>query len=344
MMTPISVYLDLNHWYVLSDAEAGKPRRAADVAILEQLKALVAAGSVISPLSAVHYMEITENPRDQQRHEVADVMAAISRFRTLVSYTKILEEELDIQLNARFGRPTQVRTTPKFGDGFGFAFGKPGRFHIRGNVDAMARLTNEQLAQLAAFENKANALAEWMMIGGPSSEVRRAIPGYEPYAARQVADQELGRIRRMVNNLRGDPSLYRRLDDVLAAQEYVGELPELLTQALERAGIRQNEWLTTRDDLTAFLLALPSRRVSVAIKGRYLQDLNHNWTVNDLRDIMALSIAVPYCDVVVTDRQVCDAVTRAGLDTTFGTTVLRSLDTLATHLAQTVGRGPHDGP
>jgi hypothetical protein len=156
-----------------------------------------------------------------------------------------------------------------------------------------------------------------------------------------VADQELDRIWRMVNNLRGDPSLYRRLDNVLAAQEYVVEFIELLSQALERAGIRQDEWLTDLDDLATFLLALPSRRISVAIKGRYLQDLNHNWTVNDLRDIAALSIAVPYCDVVVTDRQACDAVTRAGLDMTFGTTVLRSLDALATHLAQTVGRGPH---
>lgn len=340
MVTPISVYLDLNHWYVLSDAEAGRPRRPGDVLILEQLKALVADGSVISPLSAVHYMEVTENPRDQQRDEVADVMAAISRFRTLASYTKILEEELDNQLQARFGRPTEVRTTPKFGVGVGFAFGTPGRLRIRGPADAIARLSNEEIAQLAAFENAANANAEWLMLAGPTSAGRRAIPGYEPYAARQVADQELDRIRRVVQNLRADPSLYRRLDDVLAAQEYVVEFIELLSQALQHAGIRQDEWLTDPDDLAAFLLALPSRRVSVAMKGRYLQDLNHNWTVNDLRDIMALSIAVPYCDVVVTDRQACDAVIRAGLDVTFGTTVLRSLDTLATHLAQTVGRGP----
>src|SRR5258708_21814278 len=142
MAKPISVYLDLNHWYILSDAGAGRPRRAADVAILEQLRALVADGSVVSPLSSVHYMEVTENPRDQQRREVTEVMAAISRFRTLASDTKILEEERDIELKARFGRPTRVRTTPKFGVGFGFAFGIPGRFKIRGDADAMTKLTS----------------------------------------------------------------------------------------------------------------------------------------------------------------------------------------------------------
>lgn len=335
MAKPISIYLDLNHWYILSDAEAGKPRRADDVAILQQLKALVADGSVISPLSSVHYMEVTENPRDQQRHEVAKVMAAVSRFWTLASHTKVLEEELDTELKARFGRLTQVRMTPKFGLGFGFAFGTPGRFRIKGDADSMARLSSEQIA---AWEEEANALAELMMMGGPPSAQRLSIPGYDPYAARRVADDELDRIRGVVGNLRAKRDLYQRLDDVLSAQEYAVEILDLLTRALQRAGIHPNEWLTNRDDLTTFLLALPSRRVSVAIKGRYLQDLNHKWTVNDLRDIAALSIAIPYCDIVVTDRQACDAVTRTGLDATFGTTVLRSLNALATHLAQMIGQ------
>src|SRR5258708_21407920 len=215
-------------------------------------------------------MEVSENRRDQQRREVTEVMAAISRFRTLASDTKILEEERDIELKARFGRPTRVRTTPKFGVGFGFAFGIPGRFKIRGDADAMTKLTSEQIA---ALENNANALAEWMMMSGPTSEQRPTIPGYDPYAARQVADRELDRIGRVVKNLRADPHLYRRLEDVLGAQEYAVEFLDLLNQALEHAGIRKSEWLTNRDDLIAFLLARPSRHDSCAISARDLQGL-----------------------------------------------------------------------
>ena len=54
---------------------------------------------------------------------------------------------------------------------------------------------------------------------------------------------------------------------------------------------------------------------------------------HDLRDIQALSTAIPYCDVVVTDRKAWDAATkRAHLDTEFDTTILCTLEALAEYL------------
>jgi hypothetical protein len=53
--------------------------------------------------------------------------------------------------------------------------------------------------------------------------------------------------------------------------------------------------------------------------------------------MMSVSLAVPYCDVFVADKQVWDAVVnRIGLDKQFQTVVLRRLSELGEWLTATV--------
>ena len=55
---------------------------------------------------------------------------------------------------------------------------------------------------------------------------------------------------------------------------------------------------------------------------------NRAWTRNDIYDIDALEAAVPYCDVVVTERYACRVMTQGGLAERFATKVIRRLDDL----------------
>jgi hypothetical protein len=50
------------------------------------------------------------------------------------------------------------------------------------------------------------------------------------------------------------------------------------------------------------MAAMPHVQVAISIKTRYHRDRNHRWTVNDVVDIDALSVAYAYCDAVFTDR------------------------------------------
>jgi hypothetical protein len=63
------VYLDTNHWYALGRAMAGYADQPEHIDILRMLADQLGQGELIFPLSAVHYMELAENPRDQQRTE-----------------------------------------------------------------------------------------------------------------------------------------------------------------------------------------------------------------------------------------------------------------------------------
>ena len=75
--------------------------------------------------------------------------------------------------------------------------------------------------------------------------------------------------------------------------------------ALNSAGFVQS-WPVgqrNKEQLTNFLMSLPSRPTAAMIQFHYLKDVDRDWDINDLRDVFALATARPYSDVVVTDRK-----------------------------------------
>jgi hypothetical protein len=58
--------------------------------------------------------------------------------------------------------------------------------------------------------------------------------------------------------------------------------------------------------LRDFTDRMPSTRVAVTLKAAYHKNSKHEWTTNDIHDIDALSIAVPYTDALFADRSARD--------------------------------------
>lgn len=331
-----TVYLDLNHWYALGEAMAGHPRQAGDADVLRMLAKLVNQGQLAFPLSAVHYMELAENPRDHQREEAAKVMAVLSHFRTMAPISKILDEELALALNRRFGRPAFPVKVRKFGVGVGFAFGEEKHFRLTGGSDEDRRKLQFQLGRsIAEWEAEVNTVGEYFMLYGPSGQLRGQVPNYDPYAARRVADDELKSFNVMVQTLRTDPDIASRPLDAICARQFVFEFLDKYTLALISAGFFQNRTaFRSKEEYTGFLMDLPSRKVTAMIQHHYLKDVKRNWTINDLRDIAALAIAIPYCDIVVTDKKAWDvSANRARLGKEFSTAIFSRLSDLAAHLS-----------
>ena len=92
------------------------------------------------------------------------------------------------------------------------------------------------------------------------------------------------------------------------------ELNEPLSQQLLRRGRRIEDLGETLEDRRAFMLRMPSQRVVIELKTSYHRNPNHRWTTNDLHDIDAMSLALPYCYVVLTDAAVRSHAQRTGLD------------------------------
>ena len=330
---PLVVYLDLNHWYALGAALAGHPVQADHVAILQKLKDQVEQGRLVFPLSAVHYMELTENPNETLRREAADAMDMLSRYVTIASIGKIIDEELALEFNRRFGRPAWPVKVQKFGVGATFAFGQEEHLKLQ-NVpeDQRAAIGARLGLPIKDFEAAINTLLEYSMLTTPSAE-RSQIPGYDPYAARRVADAELKSFQVMQHTLRTDPDISKRPLDAICARQMTYEILDNYTHAMINAGYTKSSPMRSKEELTDFLMHLPSRRVAVMIQLHYLQDIDREWTINDLRDIHALSVAIPHCDIVVTDKKAWDAAAnRAKLGKEFNTDIFCRLADLAAHL------------
>jgi hypothetical protein len=53
-----------------------------------------------------------------------------------------------------------------------------------------------------------------------------------------------------------------------------------------------------------FVRSMTSTEVSIEIKTAWHGNRDKQWTANDIYDIDASSLAVPYCDIVVTEKRV----------------------------------------
>jgi hypothetical protein len=330
---PRSVYLDINHWYALARAQAGKPDRPEHADVLSKLQGEVNAGRLIIPLSSVTYTELTENPRDQLREAAARVMLKLSRFVTLAPPHKIVDEELARELNRRFGRPAFPIKVPKIGSGVGFAFGIPGRVKVTGFTDVERKRIEARLGKsITDLELEVNAQFEYWLLATPRS-LRERIPGFEPVVTREAAAAELAEIQVMVDSLHSDKEIATRPMDGVAARQLCRDIFDNFTRALRSGGFVTGIPLRTREELTDFLEHLPTQRVATSLKYHYVKQASTTWKVNHLRDIEALSVAIPYTDAVVTDADVWDVATeRAHLGDEFGTPVFKSLTELAVYL------------
>lgn len=77
--------------------------------------------------------------------------------------------------------------------------------------------------------------------------------------------------------------------------------------------------------LTAFLDDIPAAAITMTLTEKGFRNADKTWKGNDLRDADAMSAAIPYCDVVLTDKYAAAQLARSPAVTRLGTLVLPRL-------------------
>lgn len=101
-------------------------------------------------------------------------------------------------------------------------------------------------------------------------------------------------------------------------------------------GFLEDDPKKRRDFISGFFDRLPSLRVAVDLKLAVHRNNQRGWEQNDLYDTDAMSVAVPYCAVVVADKAVVDALRRVKTEAHHGTLITRKLEELAELLPEMV--------
>jgi hypothetical protein len=313
------VYLDQAEWIELTRARLGKPTSAGVREVLDIARAGVPLGLVALPLSGIHYMENAQTRRWSQRGALAATMAELSCFATIAPATRLLEAELDQALRKMFGRPYEVRTIDVFGTGGAHAFGEPELADVQ---DPRLRALMDADPTLRPFIEKRR---EFAMLAGPPRDF--PLPWFPTESVRQQEDRFAATQRQVGATLReAGYGKDGRAVPTLVAQMLV-EILGPLNEAMARTGLSA-DLLYTPEALTDLLMDLPTQRVDYELRLALHRDSGLPWKGNDLDDIGALCLAVPYCDIVVTERKWRALVQATHLDKLYGTTMLDSLDDL----------------
>lgn len=306
---PALIYLDLNHYICLARTIADETVPDGYDSLLRAARSARRQGRAIFPLSATHYVEMSGIRDPAQRAAVARVMEDLSGFQVLLGRVTIAELEIDAMLDALLGTETAALRIALLGPTFGWAFGMRGGLTIRdadGNdsTASMREMVGDQ--EFERIMAEANLALERGMLAGPPDEelaTLRAM-GYAPEKTHAMTEQRAQQERDLAARLDADDRWRRgRLRDVIGASELTHEWIDQITRAVLARGTNIGE--VVRQDralMRAFADGMPSSRVAISLKTRYHRNGQHQWTANDVHDIDALAVAVPYCDAVFTDK------------------------------------------
>lgn len=333
------VYLDLNHWISLAQASTGHSQGVRFVTTLEACRAAKSAGTAFFVLSALHYMEMNKIKNPSQRRNVANVMEELTGFDSIVDRVTVMKLELDSMLDPLASEPSPLPRTALVGRGVFHTFGRAGGVRIlgpRGDATEEVRLR----VGVEAFDDltaQAELLLNRSVLRGPDDcevEELRAF-GWKPEATIQVAEKRAAQERRLTTTLAGQDSFRRaRLHDVISARELCIEFQDILPQALAQRRLTFTNVVSNQRAGRKFVRAMPSTNVSIELKTAWHRNPDKPWTANDIYDIDAMSLAVPYCDIVVTEKACQHVLSVARLGEQMHTALLRDLEHLPSTLDQ----------
>jgi hypothetical protein len=320
----VKVYLDLKDWIALAKARLGRPEHPYDQVTYEMLRDATATGQVIVPLSSTTYWEVRRISSLRQRTDLANVIAEISGFVTIIGRSIAVDHQMRTALAARFGRPPP-EPLRSFGLGVSFASGDRRRLVLRQRDGGAPDLPD---ALVREIETSGRVMGEYLMLRGPSPEELPHLRslGYQPEAIAQVEQDRLRRERDLAKMLQAGTARRGRLDDIVHARHLYWELRDHLGKGLGQYGISVDDFFARgKEWLTAFLDDIPSAAVTMTLAEKGFRNADKPWEGNDLRDADAMSTAIPYCDVVLTDKYVAAQLAKSPAVTKQGTLLLARL-------------------
>lgn len=331
------VYLDLNTIIYIARALSGDTK--VPESYVDLYTAALRAKSeqrAMFPLSGEHLWEISKITDPKQRGDLADIFETLSDYNYLLGRTVIAELEFEAGMAKIMGEDVSAKSVPLVRPTFGQAFGWIGGMKIRNSAggdgsDAVrAQMTEVEFDTLMA---RMNYEMERRMLRGPSDEdleVLRADPNFQPEVA--IAGQEQ-RVQWELDTervLKEDPKWRRgRLRDVIAAREIAHEWLNMYTRMrIDRRKTGLPDFDPSDDEMRSFMGSMPHTQIAISVKTRYHKNPLHRWTVNDIVDIDAVSIAYAYCEAVFPDKAMRAALRSSKELRTIGTFVPRRPDEL----------------
>lgn len=307
------VYLDLNTIIYFARFLSGDARVPGSyVDLYRAARRAKSDRRAMFPLSGEHLWEISKITDPKQRGDLADVLETLSDYNYLLGRTSIAELEFEAGMAKIVGEDISAKSVQLVRPTFGQAFGWVAGMKIRnsdgsdGSGAVRAQMTDADFDKLMA---RLNYQMERGMLRGPSDEDLEGLqadPKFKPQVAIEGEKERVQFELETERLLKEHPRWRRgRLRDFIGAREIVHEWLDMFTRLrMDRREAGMPEFDASEHEMRSFMGAMPHTQVAISVKTRYHKDPLHKWTVNDIVDIDAVSVAYAYCEAVFTDKAV----------------------------------------
>jgi hypothetical protein len=317
---PKCLYLDQNKWIDLARARYRRAEGEPFQDSLRAVQAAVEAGKLAVPFSVINALEAMA-PRDSGRRDrLARFMVDLSGNRTVLPCFVIWPWEVRNAIYQLFGRPEPTAIRPALvRRGLANAFGKVAR--VSGPTAEV------ELAALREIQSPEMTLELLVEAGDARDRVEQARASDEKIASfcervRERANADL------------TPEQRRAAEFALLLFEE-GPTRPMLTAAREELGFTLTDFqarVNPREAFNRFTDSIPTLDVMVTLTVARDKDLVRPIHRNDLRDLVWLSVALPYSNVFVSENYWGHQVHSTGLDGKYGTVLITDLRQLPEQL------------
>lgn len=317
-MTPKNLYLDQNQWIYLAKDYWGRPHSPKHTGIAERVLAMVTAGDLRIPLNTIHLIEHLRAEDPGRRQRLAEVFELFGGGWYMASWSLTLPFEIHQAVANAFGVAQRIASIEIFGRGFLFGLSPAVRKLLEeGRTEARVGL----LQHIAALPGATFELLTFPNEPGRSKQNRTIT---DLAKANTDAAESLRQLRRS-----DGPEVSRRA-------QYAGYTlhhHDLLLQELQSIGKNLDAFLSLGiERLGRFWSSIPSLDVDCELTLYRDRQWTRAVEGNDVRDIGHLALAIPYCDVVATERFWTRAAAETGLAKKYETAVCSDLTQAVNHL------------
>ena len=293
-------YLDQNHWIELSRAAHGRACRTETPNVLDALRKARASGRATFPLSLAHYLETLKHHAPDSRARLATFMLELSGGMTVASLQAVVRHEIEVALERWFPGRVVPAAFEFLGAGLTHTLGKRFGFRLEWPPEA----NDISASQRTAFEQSVLAMAEHSLLSGvlpngnsldpgsvkdltPDRHFKTALAEWRGVASQHSSDE----LERMIYAITLN-DIKNSVWEVLAHHNIYVE---------EFALLGEHRWRMFLDDM-------PSRRADMHLRRQWAKNpsLKPKDSGSDLNDWAYLGVAVSYCDIVVTEKQMDD--------------------------------------
>lgn len=287
-----TVYLDQKDWIQLSRAYYGKDK---DPKLNEALQKVIEASNkgIIFPVSAAHQIEAQRRMNIPQKERLGEFIIKICKGYTILPYYTIINKEIKEAFFKHINYPYLNRNILKrhvIGKGISTMLGAVPTFSYK---DDSQKMIEKEVNQKLINELEKPYLMKWGFTNTNSN--------YDSDYELAESLEELEKIRWELKTKIPDNDLRNRYNFFNHMKVFL--LPTLIRMA--------GEWNTQNTLLKVFnskekclelMQDVPTSYCTFVLTDR--RDRLYDRTIKrtDLYDIATLSIAIPYCDIVVADK------------------------------------------